>query len=56
MTGIAVSLACMLLVKLLTPLAWTWYVVVGTALCAAVGYTASLVLPASPRSAAVEPR
>ena len=29
MTGIAVSLGCMLLVKNFTSLAWTWYVLVG---------------------------
>ena len=40
--GIAVSLAAMLLVRLFTPLAWTWYVLVGTAVCVTVGYVASL--------------
>jgi solute:Na+ symporter, SSS family len=54
-TGIAVSLGFMLLVRLFTPLAWTWYVLVGTVVCAAVGYAVSLVLPARPR-VAVEPR
>lgn len=48
MTGIAVSLACMVFVWLRTPLAWTWYVLVGTAICVAVGYTTSLLLGASP--------
>jgi hypothetical protein len=28
-----------------TNLAWTWYVLVGTAVCFAVGYTASVLLP-----------
>jgi Na+/proline symporter len=41
MTGMAVSLACMLAVKLYTPLAWTWYVLVGGIICVAVGYVAS---------------
>ena len=41
-TGIAVSLACMLLVKNLTPLAWTWYVLAGTVVCVSVGYGVSL--------------
>ena len=42
MAGIGVSLACMLLVKIFTPLAWTWYVLVGAAICTSVGYTVSL--------------
>lgn len=43
--GIGVSLACMLLVKTYTPLAWTWYVVAGTAICVGVGYGTSLIVP-----------
>ncbi len=45
--GIAVSLACMLLVKIYTPLAWTWYVLAGTIICTSVGYVASLAMPQS---------
>jgi SSS family solute:Na+ symporter len=45
MTGIGVSLAAMILIRVLTPLAWTWYVLVGTAICAAVGYAVSLAVP-----------
>jgi solute:Na+ symporter, SSS family len=45
MAGIGVSLGCMLLVKLLTPLAWTWYVLVGTSICVAVGYGVSVWMP-----------
>jgi Na+/proline symporter len=41
MTGMAVSLACMLAIKLYTPLAWTWYVLVGAAICISVGYVTS---------------
>jgi SSS family solute:Na+ symporter len=41
MAGMAVSLACMLAVRFYTTLAWTWYVLVGTAICAAVGYLVS---------------
>jgi SSS family transporter len=44
MTGIAVSLGCMVLVWLRTPLAWTWYVLAGTAICVTVGYSTSLLL------------
>jgi len=41
MIGIAASLASMVAVKLFTPLAWTWYVVAGTAICVGVGLLAS---------------
>jgi len=45
LAGISVSLAAMLLVRLFTPLAWTWYVLVGTAIAFAVGYVVSRVRP-----------
>ncbi|HEY3381958.1 MAG TPA: sodium:solute symporter [Vicinamibacterales bacterium] len=51
MAGIGVSLVCMLAIKIYTPLAWTWYVVVGTAICVTVGYTVSLLRPAPTRPA-----
>src|SRR5262249_37438686 len=41
MAGIGVSLAAMLAVKAFTPLAWTWYVVTGTAICMSVGMLVS---------------
>ena len=41
--AIGVSLVVMILVRLFTPLAWTWYVLVGTAMCAVVGLVASNV-------------
>jgi solute:Na+ symporter, SSS family len=41
MAGIGVSLAAMIAVKAFTPLAWTWYVVVGTAICMSVGMLVS---------------
>ncbi|MBE3123589.1 MAG: sodium/solute symporter [Planctomycetes bacterium] len=44
MWGIAVSLISMLLIKNFTPLAWTWYVLVGTAICTSVGYGVSLIV------------
>ncbi len=44
MIGIGVSLGCMLAVWVWTPLAWTWYVLAGTAICTVVGYAASLLL------------
>ena len=43
LAGISASLAAMLLVRLFTPLAWTWYVLVGTAIAFAVGYVVSRV-------------
>jgi SSS family transporter len=41
MAGIAVSLAAMIAVRVVTPLAWTWYVVVGCGICVAVGMAVS---------------
>jgi Na+/proline symporter len=41
-TGMAVSTAAMLAIWWTTPLAWTWYVLVGTVICFGVGYVASL--------------
>ena len=43
-TGMTVSLAVMVAVKWLTPLAWTWYVLVGTAVCMAVGTAVSALV------------
>jgi Na+(H+)/acetate symporter ActP len=41
MAGIAVSLAAMVAVRIFTPLAWTWYVLTGAAICVAVGLLVS---------------
>jgi SSS family transporter len=41
--GMAVSTASMLAIWWETPLAWTWYVLVGTVICFSVGYVTSLV-------------
>ena len=43
MTGMALSLAFMLMVWLETTLAWTWYVLTGTTVCFVVGYGVSLI-------------
>lgn len=51
--GIAVSLPSMLLVWYYTPLAWTWYVLAGTTICAAVGYVASILATRHSRLATV---
>jgi Na+/proline symporter len=40
--GMAVSTASMLAIWWATPLAWTWYVLVGTVICFSVGYVTSL--------------
>ena len=41
--GIGVSLLAMIGVRLFTPLAWTWYVMAGTAICMSVGLVVSRV-------------
>jgi SSS family transporter len=46
MTGMALSLAFMLVINFTTSIAWTWYVLMGTAVCLAVGYAVSLLVPA----------
>jgi SSS family solute:Na+ symporter len=43
MAGIAVSLAAMIAVRVFTPLAWTWYVLCGTAISVACGLVVSRV-------------
>jgi len=42
--GMAVSLASMLMVKAFSPLAWTWYVLLGTFICTSVGYATSIIV------------
>lgn len=44
LTGFVIGIAGMILVKLFTPLAWTWYVLVGTLLTFAIGTIASVTL------------
>ncbi len=44
MVGITASRwSSMLAVRLFTPLAWTWYVLVGTVVCVSVGFVSSHV-------------
>ncbi len=43
MVGMALSLALMLIIRVYTTVAWTWYVLMGTVVCLAVGYTVSLL-------------
>jgi len=43
--GMLSSMTVMLLVKIFTDLAWTWYVLLGTLVCLVVGYTTSTLIP-----------
>jgi len=43
--GMALSLAFMLLINFMTSIAWTWYVLMGTAICLTAGYALSLRAP-----------
>lgn len=45
MAGMVAGLAVMLYVKFYTPIAWTWYVVIGTAVTFGVGYAGALLTP-----------
>jgi SSS family solute:Na+ symporter len=50
--GIVASLAAMVAIRVFTPLAWTWYVLVGTFVCATVGLTWSAAAAAVVRPSA----
>jgi solute:Na+ symporter, SSS family len=52
MTGMVISLVTMFCVKRFTPIAWTWYVLIGTAATVITGYAASLVLDKKPKESA----
>src|SRR5499427_1538135 len=43
--GMLTSIICMVLVWYKTPLAWTWYVLLGTVACVIFGYAVSLLAP-----------
>ncbi len=43
--GMLTSLTAMLLIKIYSNLAWTWYVLIGTVICWAVGYVVSMMFP-----------
>ncbi len=45
MAGMVASLLMMFYVKQYTVIAWTWYVLIGSATTVAVGYLSSFVLP-----------
>jgi Na+/proline symporter len=49
LAGFAAGLACMIAIKWLTPLAWTWYVLVGTLITFSVGSLASLTGAETPQ-------
>ena len=56
MTGMALSLAFMLFIKIefSSAIAWTWYVLMGTVVCFSVGYVVSLLKGATVPSVAAE--
>jgi SSS family transporter len=58
MTGMALSLAVMLLIRIRYPsdVAWTWYVLFGTIICFGSGFVVSLIKPAplTPAAASTE--
>src|SRR5437588_7260754 len=56
MTGMALSLAFMLFIKIQfsAAVAWTWYVLIGTIVCFSIGYAVSLLKGATVPDVAVE--
>jgi solute:Na+ symporter, SSS family len=48
--GFVSGIATMILVRLFTPLAWTWYVLVGTLVTFAIGTAASGLMPGSAKN------
>jgi solute:Na+ symporter, SSS family len=55
LVGFVVGLACMVGVARFTPLAWTWYVFVGTIITCSVGALASLSADSKTRSTSNSP-
>ncbi|MGI8789105.1 MAG: sodium:solute symporter [Pyrinomonadaceae bacterium] len=43
--GMLASIVVMLVIKFYTTVAWTWYVLIGTLVCLAVGYSISRIFP-----------
>ena len=43
MAGMAISLTVMLVIRFQTTIAWTWYVLIGTVICAGTGYLISRI-------------
>ena len=54
MTGMGVSLVSMLAIRFFTPLAWTWYVLVGTIVCLMTGYAVSMMTRQPDEAASLE--
>jgi solute:Na+ symporter, SSS family len=50
LVGFVSGIATMILVRLFTPLAWTWYVLVGTLVTFAIGTVVSALMPGSANS------
>ncbi|MFN3323813.1 MAG: sodium:solute symporter [Bryobacteraceae bacterium] len=55
MAGMVAGLAVMLYVRFFTPIAWTWYVLIGTAVTFGVGYTVSLFSKYKPEALSHDP-
>jgi Na+/proline symporter len=49
MAGMVASMITMFIVKFYTPIAWTWYVMIGTATTMTAGYITSVILRERPR-------
>lgn len=47
MAGMVAGTALMLYIRFFTPIAWTWYVLIGTSVTFGVGFAASWMLPAA---------
>ena len=55
MVAMSAGLVTMLYIKFFTPIAWTWYVLIGTAVTFGIGYTVSFLLHEKPqRATAIE--
>ena len=52
MAGMSAGLLIMLYVKFFTNIAWTWYVLIGTAVTFTIGYTVAMFLHEAPKSEA----
>ena len=55
MAGMSAGLLMMLYIKFFTPIAWTWYVLIGTSVTFGIGYTVSMFLREKPAGEAVRP-
>ncbi len=54
LVGMVTSIVCMLMIRFMTPIAWTWYVLIGSLITLAVAWLASFMFASSARAAASE--